>query len=162
MAHDGVTRFARRLAARWDAACWTGIVVRAIPAAQWREGARLVRAPDHYMGAAWPPAAWAPPRWPEAVVIGSPAAENALAELFLHLPDEARVYLAGIDDVDAALAAEILLAADRNLEPYQRDALGAFVAAERGRARAAIAARYKDHDAGYARFRSRIVGPPRS
>jgi hypothetical protein len=162
MAQDGVTRFARRLAARWDSACWTGIIVRVIPASERREGDGLVRTPDHFMGAAWPPAAWAPPRWPEAVVIGSPAAENALAELFLHLPDEARVFLAGIDDVDAALAAEILLTADRNLEPYQREALTAFVAAEQARVRAAIAARYRDHDAGYARFRAQVVGSPRS
>ena len=74
-----------------------------------------------------------PARWPEVVVIGSPSADNALAELFAHLPDDARVFLAGVDNVDAALAAEILLAADRNLEPYQRDALANFIAAERKR-----------------------------
>jgi hypothetical protein len=99
-------------------------------------------------------------RWPEAVVIGSPTPDHALGELFRHLPAEGRLYLAGVDDVDAALAAEILLAADRNLEPYQREALAAFIAAERDRVRVAIAARYSDRDPEFERFRSRVLGPP--
>ncbi len=111
-----VAKFARRLASRWQPACWTAVVVRVIPAREREEDGVLVRTPDHYLGAAWPPAASGPARWPDVVVIGSPSADNALAELFAHLPDEARAFLAGVDDVDAALAAEILLAADRNLE----------------------------------------------
>jgi hypothetical protein len=156
MAHAGVARFTRRLASRWQPACWTGVVVRVVPARESVEDGVVVRTPDHYLGAAWPPAADGPARWPEVVVIGSPSSENALSELFLHLPDDARVFLAGVDDVDAALAAEILLAADRNLEPYQREGLDAFVAAERQRTAAAIAARYTDRDAGFERFRARL------
>ena len=159
MAQARLARFARRLASRWDPCCWTGIVVRAIPAQEHAEGGALVRTPDHFIGAAWAPAERAPARWPEAVVIGSPAADNALAELFVHLPDDARLFLAGIDDIDAALVAEILLAGDRNLEPYQRDALRAFIAAERERVRRAIHARYTDRDAGFERFRARVLDP---
>jgi hypothetical protein len=154
-----VPRLTRRLASRFEPGCWTGLIVRAIPARQRDDGGVPVRTPDHYLGAAWPPADGAPSRWPEAVVIGSPAADNALAQLFAHLPGEARLFLAGADDVDAALAAEILLAADRNLERYQRDALEAFVAAERARVRAAIAATYTDRDDGFERFRARVLGP---
>ena len=157
MAHAEVDRFTRRLASRWQPGCWTGLVVRVIPARERDENGVRVRTPDHYLGAAWPPPSDAPARWPEVVVIGSPSADNALAELFVHLPVDARVYLAGVDDVDAALAAEILLAADRNLESYQRDALRAFVAAERARVGAAIAARYTDHDPGFERFRARLL-----
>ncbi len=135
--------------------------MRAIPAREREVGGSLIRTPDHFIGAAWAPADRTPARWPEAVVIGSPAADNALAELFVHVPDAARLFLAGIDDVDAALVAEILLAGDRNLEAYQREALRVFVAAERERTRAAIDARYSDRDPGFERFRARVLDPTR-
>ena len=157
MGHAEIARFARRLASRWQPACWTGLVVRVIPAHESSENGAVVRTPDHYLGAAWPPPSDAPSRWPEVVVIGSPSADNALAELFLHLPDDGRVFLAGVDDVDASLAAEILLAADANLEPYQRAALGRFISAERERVGAAIVARYAGHDPGFERFRARLL-----
>jgi hypothetical protein len=157
MPHAEVAGFVRRLASRWQQGCWTGLVVRVIPAQERDENGVRVRTPDHFLGAAWPPASDAPSRWPEVVVIGSPSADNALAELFAHLPADARVHLAAIDDVDAALAARILLAADRNLERYQRDALDAFIAAERARVDAAIAARYTDRDPGFLRFRDRLL-----
>ncbi len=157
MAQARLNRFARRLASRWELGCWTGIVVRAIPAGEHDEGGAVVRTPDHFIGAAWAPVDGAPMRWPEAVVIGSPAADNALAELFIHVPDTARLFLAGVDDVDAAFVAEILLAGDRNLETYQRDALRNFIDIERARTRAAIAARYTDRDPGFERFRARLM-----
>jgi len=78
--------------------------------------------------------------------------------LLRQLPDGAVLFLAGRDDVDAALAAQILLEADRNLEPYQQDRIAAFVAAERERMKDAIAARYTDRDAGFERFRARVLG----
>jgi hypothetical protein len=157
MPRAGIARFARRLAARWQQGCWTGLVVRVIPAQERDENGVRVRTPDHFLGAAWPPASEAPSRWPEVVVIGSPSADNALSELFVHLPADARVFLASIDDVDAALAARILLAADRNLEQYQRDALDAFIAAERARVDAAITSGYTDCDPGFLRFRDRLL-----
>ena len=66
---------------------------------------------------------------------------------------------AGLDDVDAALAASILLAADRNLEAYQRDAMSAFIVAEQARVARVIASRYSDRDAAFERFRDVVVGP---
>lgn len=153
-----VTRFTRRLLLRWDRDCWIGLVVRAIPAARREIDGAIVSTPDHFLGAAWAPALCAPVRWPEAAVIGSPSSDNALAELFGQLPRDARLFLATPDDVDAALAAEILLAADRHLEAYQREALAAFIASARQRARSAIAARYTDCDAGYERFLGRVLG----
>ena len=91
MAHAEVAHFTRRLASRWQPAWWTGLVVRVISARECLEHGVIVRTPDHYLGAAWPPPAEAPSRWPEVVVIGSPSADNALAELFIHLPDDARL-----------------------------------------------------------------------
>ena len=158
MGSSGAARFARRLAARFEPGCWTGLVIRAMPATEREIDGAIVRTPDHFLGAAWAPSDGGPARWPDAVVIGSPTADNALAELLRHVPAEARLYLAGADDVDAGLAAEILLAADRNLESYQREALAAFVDAQRLRTRAAIAQRYTDRDAGFERFRARVLG----
>jgi hypothetical protein len=160
MSVPDIAHLRRRLASRFDAGCWTGLIVRAIPAREAPDDGRMVRTPDHYLGAAWPPVRDAPVRWPEAVVVGSPSPDHALAELFRHLPADGRLYLAGVDDVDAALAAEILLAADRNLEPYQREALAAFITAERDRVRGAIADRYSDRDPGFERFRDRVLGTP--
>ena len=73
MTHAEVARLTRRLASRWEPACWTAVVVRVIPAREARErDGVIVRTPEHYLGAAWPPAAKnGPSRWPEVVVIGS-------------------------------------------------------------------------------------------
>ena len=95
----------------------------------------------------------------KATAIGSPAADNALAELLGHIPPDAKLWLADRADVDMALVAEVLLAADRNLEPYQREALARFIALERERTRSEIAARYSDRDAGFERFRAQLIGP---
>jgi hypothetical protein len=151
-------RLSQRLASRYQAGCWTGVVVHAIDGATHDVAGARVVTPDHYLGAAWAPSMGAPTRFPDVVVIGSPRADNALAELLVHVPSDAKLWLAGRDDVDVALAAEILVAADRNLEPYQRDAITAFIAAEHARTRAAIVARYSDRDAGFERFRAQVVG----
>ena len=115
-----------------------------------------MRTPDHYLGAAWPPPSRGITRFPDVVVIGSPAADNALAELFVHLPRDARLHLAGLEHVDAALAAQILRDTDRNLEDYQRRAIDAFIEAQRSDDAARIAQRYTDRDAGYERFRGAL------
>ena len=152
-------RIERRLVGRASPACWIGLCVKVIAAGERVEDGRRVRTPEHFLAAAWPPPAdgWA--RWPEAVVIGSPTATRTLGQLFRHLPAEARLHLAGLDDVDAGLAAEIVLAADRHLEAYQREALKRFVEIERKRMCLQVAARYTDRDAAFERFRARVVGP---
>jgi len=152
-----VTGIARRLLAQHEHGCWTGLIVRVVPAAEHDAGGTIVRTPDHYLGAVWAPPAAVPTRWPEAVVIGSPEADAALVELMRHVPAAARVYLADRDGVDAALAAQILLAGDHNLEPYQRTALATFITGERRRQAAAIAQRYGDRDPAFERFRARVV-----
>ena len=130
--------------------------MRVVEAAR-REGSEAVEhTPDHYLAAAWAPGA-PRSRWPDAVVIGSPAADDALALLLRHVPEGAKLFLADLDAVDAALAARILLAADRNLEPYQRDGIAAFVAAEETRVASCIAAGYTDRDEGFERFRDRVL-----
>ncbi len=161
MHDDERARVARRLSARYARRDWVAGIVRAIEASVRDVDGARVATPDHYVGVAWAPADGWPSRYPDVVVIGSPAADNALAELLVHVPADGTLWLAGRDDVDFALAAEVLLAADRNLEAYQRDALAAFAAAERARTRDAIAARYTDRDRGFERFRTSVLGAHR-
>ena len=158
MPQDADARVARRLTARFSPECWIVLCVRVIAGATQESADAVTRTPDHYLAAAWPPPVAGPAHWPDAVVIGSPTATRALEELLRHLPADASLFLAGLDDVDAALAAGILLAADRNLEPYQREAIEAFVHAEHERVRLAIASRYTDRDPGFERFRAVVLG----
>jgi hypothetical protein len=154
VASDPFTIFRRRLTPRFSVEAWPVIVVNVVASQLLDTGTRV---PAHWMAAVWPPATSGPTRWPEAVVIGSPSADNALAELCQRLPAEAKLFLVDTDAVDAALAAEILLAADRNLEGYQREGIWAFVASERKRIAARIANDYTDDDPGFARFRDSLT-----
>jgi len=153
-------RVARRLAPRPSPTSYVGVCVHVVAAAERAESGTSVATPDHYLAAAWLPPAAGPSRWPEAVAIGSPTATHALDLLLCQLPADATLFLAGRDDVDAVLAAEILLEVDRNLEAYQREGVARFVEAERARTTQAIAARYTDRDAGFERFRARVLGAP--
>jgi hypothetical protein len=152
------TLWARRLVANHAPEAWRIICVRVVAEAIRDIGGRTVHTPAHYLAAAWTPGVDVPSRWPEAVVIGSPTSERALAELATQLPADARLWLGTTDQLDAALAAEILLAADRNLEPYQRTGIAAFVAAERARMARALAETYTDLDPAFLRFRAQVLG----
>jgi hypothetical protein len=154
-ADDPFAANARRLVAQATASTWLGLVVQVVRESGPDEGAQTSH-PAHFLGAAWAPFAQGASRWPECVVIGSPRADNAIAELFTHLPNDARLHLADLDVLDGALAAEILLACDRNLEAYQREAVAAFVAAERARTNKRITAQYTDRDARFERFLGRV------
>jgi hypothetical protein len=157
-ARDPFATFRRRLVARFSTAAWLVLVVKVVAAQSQADGRRV---PDHWLAAAWTPLDDGPTRWPEAVVIGSPAADNAIAELCTRLPDDARLHLVDPDAVDAVLAAQILLAADRNLEPYHRNGLTAFIAAERTRIAARVASGYTDQDPRFAAFRDALTSPVR-
>ena len=124
------------------------------------ENGTIVHRPAHFLAAAWPPTASGPTRWPECVAIGSPRAQNAIAELLAQLPRDATLFLADRDAVDAALAAQILLASDGHLEGYQRAGIDAFLADERARVAHRIASDYRDRDAGFERFRARVLANP--
>ncbi len=155
MSDDSFSHVHGRLARRMTPDVWLGLVVGLVPPQSQEQAGAIVHTPEHFLGALWAPLAGGPARWPEAVVIGSPTSDRALAQLFRHMPTDAKLFLAGRDDVDAALAAEILLASDRNLETYQKEAIGQFIAAERTRTREAIEARYTDRDEGFERFLER-------
>ena len=147
---------AARLASRAGDATWIGVCVRVVDAARVQGPAGAVSTPGHFLAAAWAPGV-PRSRWPHAVVIGSPGADDALALVLRHVPAGAKLYLAPLDCVDVALAARILLAADRNLETYQRGGIAAFIAARHEHDAASIAAGYSDRDEGFERFRTRVL-----
>jgi hypothetical protein len=155
-ANDPFAANARRLAAQPTPSTWLGLIVEVVREAGPGEGETGARHPAHFLGAAWAPVSGGLSRWPECVVIGSPRADNAIAELFAHLPNDALLHLADLDVLDGALAGEILLACDRNLESYQREGVAAFVAAERARTSDRILAQYTDRDARFERFLRRV------
>ena len=155
---DPFATFRRRLVARFSTDAWLVLVVKIVPAQSLADGTRV---PDHWLAAAWPPLAGGPTRWPDAVVIGSPVADNAIAELCTRLPDDARLHIVDPDAVDASLAAQILLASDRNLEAYHRNGLTAFLAAERARVAARVTSAYTDHDPRFAAFRDALTSTVR-
>ena len=157
---DPFAVFRHRLAARYDPSVYSVLLVNVVPDGGVEIGNTWVNTPQHWMAAAWLPAAHGPMRWPDAVVIGAPAPDNALAELCGRLPFDAKLFLVDADAVDAGLAAEILLRSDRNLEQYQRDGIGAYIAAEHSRVSARIQQDYTDHDPGYARFRASLTQRP--
>lgn len=150
------SRVAARLAAHATEATWIGACVRVVEAARVDRPALVTHTPEHFLAAVWAPGA-PRSRWPDAVVIGSPTADDALGLVLRHVPADARLFLADLDSVDVALAARILLAADRNLESYQRQGIAAFVAAQQERDAARIAAGYSDRDEGFERFRARVL-----
>jgi hypothetical protein len=154
---DPFVENARRLVGEPTPATWLGLVVHVVREQECGEGVARMRLPAHFLGAAWAPFERGFSRWPECVVIGSPRAENAIAELLEQLPPDATLFLADLDALDGALAAEILLASDRNLEAYQREGLASFVAAERARTARIVHGRYTDRDAGFERFRAEIL-----
>lgn len=154
---DAFAQFRRRLATQYDPTVFVVLLVKVVPDGGVEYGNIWVNTPQHFMAAAWPPAERGPTLWPEAVVIGAPAPDNALAELCRRVPRDARLFLVDVDCVDAALAAEVLLRGDRNLEPYQREGIAAFVDAERARVSARIEHEYSDLDEGYARFRATLT-----
>jgi hypothetical protein len=154
---DPFAVFRHRLASRFDTSVYPVLLVNVVRAGGVELGNMWVNTPHHFMAAAWLPAMHGPLRWPEAVVIGAPAPDNALAELCTRLPSDAQLFLVDADAVDAGLAAEILLRSDRNLEQYQRDGIGAYIAAEHARVSARIQQDYTDQDPAYARFRAGLT-----
>ena len=128
--------------------CWLGLVIRAF-------GGEL----PHWLVAGWEAdAVGLYGRLPEFAVMASPDADRALAQLFAQVPPDARVLLVSPEQVDAALVAQMVLEVDRNLQPWHRDALQAFVDAQRAADLARIRGRYTDRDEGFERFAQRLTG----
>ncbi len=156
---DAMRAAARRLVPAPRAGCWLAAIVRAIAPREVALDDRIERTPAHYLVAAWSPqASGLYERLPDFAAIASPDSQRALRELFVHLPPEVPVHLAGAAHVDLALVADMVLLCDTHLEPYQRDALQAFAREQRDALRRAIVERYTDREEGFVRFRDRALG----
>lgn len=143
-----------RLARHSDEATHVVAVVRVFDAAETDTPDRRTRTPEHWLAAAW--ALPMPARWPDAAALGSPSGERALLELLTRLGGEARATLVDAHELDMALAADIVLCVDRNLEPYQREGLRAFAGRWREAEAASIASRYTDRDPGFESHMARL------
>jgi hypothetical protein len=128
-----------------------------IPTVTGRAASADAQAPVHWLAAGWrPDETGLYPRLPEFAAIASPDADRALGELIDRVPAAARVHLVSAHHVDPALVAEMVLAVDRNLQPWHRDGLRAFIDARRLDDRQVIRARYTDRDVGFEQFRTRL------
>ena len=158
MADDWLGEARARLLERPEPGAWIGLVVRAIDAGPQQDGGAGPGTPAHYLVGAWPPGPdGLYPRLPEFALIASPDGARALRELFAHLPPNERIHLVDERVADAVLLAEMVLVCDRNLQPWLREALERFVVARRAALRARVAERYTDREAGFERFRRRVL-----
>ncbi len=159
MGDDWLRDARSRLIPRAEAGCWIAIVVKAIDAATREFGAVREHTPPHYLVGAWAPGEGGLyPRLPEFAAIVSPDGERALRELFTHLPARVRVHLVDERHADVELLARMVLACDRNLEPYQHEALSRFAEHCRQALHQRILRRYTDRESGFERFRDRLLG----
>lgn len=164
---------ARRLVRRYRPGAWVGAIRLALDATVETRGEVEESRPPHYLVALWEPPGWlarpadasseqAPecrpllPRWPAVAAIAAPDASGALLELMRHVPGDACVWLTD-EAIDWRLVATIVLESDRHLEPYHRDGLTAFIASCDAADREQIRAQYSDRDAGYERWRERLL-----
>ncbi len=129
-----------RLLKRWQPGAWIGAVREVLAS-----GTEFVRSadgqptvqtwPTQRLLLLWPPHqadAPRPGRWPQRVRLSGAAAALAPAELLRELPEPNPLWLVPeVQDVDWALAAELVLLHEPALRPYQIDGLRAFMAAER-------------------------------
>jgi hypothetical protein len=100
-----------------------------------------------------------PGSWLGPVIRAFPAADDASAGP-VHWPPAEPVHLVSPDRVDAARVGERVLVVDRHLQPWQRDGLQAFVAAQRHAQREPIRARCTDREAGFERLMRGLPGRP--
>jgi len=158
MAADWLREARPRMLERPQPGCWYALIVRAIEARELAVGDRVERTPAHYLLGAWAPSeSGLYPRLPEFAAIASPDATRALRELFVHLPVDAKVLLVDEEYADASLLAEMVLLCDGNLDGCQREALQRFAAGRRERLAQAIRQHYTDREAGFERFRGRLL-----
>ena len=128
-----------RLLATWQPGAWTG-AVREVLASTTEfvttpGGTAVETYPPHRLLLLWPPQrldAPTPGRWPQQVRLSAVPADQAAEVLAGFLPEPELLWInpAG-EQVDWALAAEIVLHHDSALRPFQSNGLRDFIAAER-------------------------------
>ena len=131
-----------RLLSTWQPGAWTGAVRQVMaPATEFvtTAGGTVVESyPPQRLLLLWPPQRLDAPllgRWPQQVWLSAlPAdqADQAAHALLARVPDDAPLWLhADAQDIDWALAAEIVLTHEPALRPFQTAGLRSFIEAER-------------------------------
>lgn len=129
-----------RLLAAWQPGAWIGAVRQVFDSTtefvKAADGNPTVESwPPHRLLLLWPPQGLDKPllgRWPQQLRLSAVPRDQAAESLLADLPPDASLWLhPQPQDIDWALAAEILLHHQADLRPFQAEGLRAFIAAER-------------------------------
>ncbi len=129
-----------RLLTTWQPGAWIGAVRQVVDSTtefvKTADGHPTVETwPPHRLLLLWPPQGPDQPllgRWPQQLRLSAVPRDQAAEALLVDLPPDASLWLhPQPQDIDWALAAEILLHHQANLRPFQAEGLRAFIAAER-------------------------------
>lgn len=128
-----------RLLATWQAGAWTGAVRQVLqPTTEFittPTGTAVESYPPHCLLLLWPPQRIDQPhlgRWPQQVLLSALPADPAADALLALVPGGAPLWINPVaQDVDWALAAEIVLHHQPALRPFQTNGLRAFIESER-------------------------------
>ena len=128
-----------RLLATWQAGAWTGAVRQVMqPTTEFvttPTGTAVESYPPHRLLLLWPPQRIDQPhpgRWPQQVLLTALPAGPAADALLALVPGGAALWInPAVQEVDWALAAEIVLLHQPGLRPFQTNGLRAFIESER-------------------------------
>ena len=145
-----------RLLAGWQPGAWTAALREVMaPATEFvtTAGGTVVESyPLHRLLLLWPPQRLDAPllgRWPQQVLLSALPADQAAEALLAGVEGEAPLWLhPGVQDIDWALAAEIVLTHQTALRPFQAAGLRSFIEAEREAAFARLNSLYQQAPGG--------------
>ena len=128
-----------RLLAHWQAGAWTGALREVMqPTTEFvttPTGTAVESYPPHRLLSLWPPQRIDQPhpgRWPQQVLLTALPAGPAADALLALVPGGAPLWInPAVQEVDWALAAEIVLLHQPGLRPFQTNGLRAFIESER-------------------------------
>ncbi len=128
-----------RLLATWQAGAWTGAVREVMqPTTEFvttPTGTAVESYPPHRLLLLWSPQRIDQPqpgRWPQQVLLSAVPADQSAPALLALVPGAAPLWInPAAQDVDWALAAEIVLLHQPALRPFQTNGLRAFIESER-------------------------------
>ena len=152
-----------RLLGSWQPGAWIGAVRQVLDSTtefvNTPDGSPTVQTwPPQRLLLLWPPQGLDKPllgRWPEQLHLSALPQDQAAEALLDELPPAARLWLHGsVQDIDWALAAEILLHHEAGLRPFQAEGLRVFIAAERDASYSRLNQAYQPAAGGGARLAS--------
>ena len=140
-----------RLLATWQAGAWTGAVREVLqPTTEFittPTGTAVESYPPHRLLLLWSPQRIEQPqlgRWPQQLLLSAVPADQSALSLLALVPGAAPLWInPAAQDVDWALAAEIVLHHQPALRPFQSNGLRAFIEAEREASYARLNADYQ-------------------